>query len=125
MKLFIIFALYTMKVHLIKIQSIERFVQENAQSKKAFEIWLSIIKRADWDTPQDIVRTFNSADILGLSSNRVVINIGGNKYRIICQYYFGQQKAHLFVKWIGTHASYARLCSNEEQYRIDSFKRNH
>ena len=111
-----------MKVHLIKIQSIERFVNKNAQSKKAFEIWLSIIKRADWNTPQDIIRTFNSADILGHSSNRVVFNIGGNKYRIICQYYFAQQKAHLFVKWIGTHASYTKLCNNEKQYSIDSFK---
>ena len=111
-----------MKVHLIKIQSIERFAQENAQSKKSFEIWLSIIKRADWDTPQDITSTFNSADILGQSSYRVVFNIGGNKYRIICQYYFGQKKAHLFVKWIGTHASYTKLCNNEEQYSIDLFK---
>ena len=111
-----------MKVHLIKIQSIERFVKENAQSKKAFEIWLSIIKRADWNTPQDIIRTFNSADILGQSSNRVVFNIGANKYRIICQYYFGRQKAHLFVKWIGTHASYTKLCNNVEQYSIDSFR---
>lgn len=66
-----------MKVHLIKVQSIERFVLENAQSKRAFEVWLSIIKRADWNTPQDIVITFNSADILGQGSTRVVFNIGG------------------------------------------------
>jgi len=111
-----------MKIHLIKTQSIERYVQENTQSRKAFEIWLSIIRRADWEKPQDIVRTFNSADILGQNSNRVVFNIGGNKYRIICQYYFGQQKAHLFVKWIGTHAFYTKLCNNKEQYSIDSFK---
>ena len=111
-----------MKVHLIKVQSIERFVLENAQSRKAFEVWISIVKRADWNTPQDIVKTFNSADILGKSSNRVVFNIGGNSYRIICQYYFGKQKIHLFVKWIGTHASYTKLCNNEEQYSVDSFK---
>lgn len=111
-----------MKVHLIKIQSIEQFVRANVQSKKAFEIWLAVIKRADWDTPQDIVRTFNSADTLGQGSNRVVFNIGGNKYRVICQYYFGKQKTHLFVKWIGTHATYTKLCNNEEQYSIDSFK---
>lgn len=111
-----------MKVHLIKVQSIERFVLTNVQSKKSFETWLSIVKRADWNTPQDIVRTFNSADILGKSSNRVVFNIGGNNYRIICQYYFGKQKVHLFVKWIGKHASYTKLCNNEEQYSVDSFK---
>lgn len=112
-----------MKVHLIKIQSIERYVRENTQSKKAFEVWLAIIKRADWNTPQDIIRTFNSADILGKGSNRVVFNIGGNKYRIICKYFFGQQKVHLFVKWIGTHALYTKSCDNEEQFLVDLFKR--
>ncbi|WP_407933801.1 type II toxin-antitoxin system HigB family toxin [Draconibacterium orientale] len=30
-----------------------------------------------------MVRTFNSADIFGKGSSRVVFNIGGNKYRII------------------------------------------
>jgi mRNA interferase HigB len=110
-----------MKVHLIKVQSIERFVLEKIQSKKAFETWFSIVKRADWNTPQDIIKTFNSADILGQGSNRVVFNIGGNKYRIICQYYFGKQKVHLFVKWIGTHASYTKLCREREQYSVDSF----
>jgi mRNA interferase HigB len=111
-----------MKVHLIKIQSIERFVFENAQSKRPFEIWLSIIKLASWTNPKDIVTTFNSADILGKSSNRVVFNIGGNKYRIICQYYFGKQRVHLFVKWVGTHAEYTKLCNNKEQYSADAFK---
>lgn len=111
-----------MKVHLIKVQSIERFANENIQSKKSFEIWLSIVKRADWNNPQDIVKTFNSADILGKSSNRAVFNIGGNNYRIICQYYFGKQKVHLFVKWIGTHALYTKLCNNKEQYSADMFK---
>jgi len=111
----------TMKVHLIKVQSIESYVSENVQSKRAFEMWLSIVKHANWNTPQDIVRTFNSADILGKGSNRVVFNIGGNKYRIICQYYFGKQKIHLFVKWIGTHAAYTMLCNNEEQYSVDTY----
>lgn len=111
-----------MKVHLIKIQSINRFTHDNIQSKKSFEIWLSILKRVVWDSPQDILNTFCSADILGKSSNRVVFNIGGNKYRIICQYYFGKQKIHLFVKWIGTHTSYSKLCQNKEQYSVDSFK---
>lgn len=111
-----------MKVHLIKVQSIEQFMIANSQSKRPFEIWLSIVKNTDWDSPQDIVKTFNSADILGKGSNRVVFNIGGNKYRVICQYYFGTQKVHLFVKWIGTHASYTKLCNTAEQFSIDSYR---
>ena len=93
-----------MKVHLIKIQSIEDYILKNARSRVSFEIWLSIIKRADWNEPNEIISTYNSADILGRSSDRIVFSIGGNNYRLICKYYFGNMKVHLFVKWIGTHA---------------------
>lgn len=110
-----------MKIHLIKKQSIEDFVKENARSKASFEIWLSIIKRADWNEPKDIISTFNRADILGKGSERIVFNIGGNSYRIICKYHFGKTRTHLFVKWIGTHAAYSKLCNGEKQFGIDIY----
>lgn len=110
-----------MRVHLIKKQSIEEFISKNNQSKLSFEVWYSIIKRADWKTPGDIISTFNSADILGNSSGRVVFNIGGNRYRIICKYYFGIRMIHLFVKWIGTHAEYSKLCKSGKQYEINNY----
>ena len=110
-----------MRVHLIKIQSIEDFIKDNAQSKSGFEVWLSIIKSANWNIPSDIVVTFKKADILGKSSSRVVFDIGGNKYRLICKYYFGDNKIHLFVKWIGTHAEYTKLCKENRQYEINMF----
>ena len=109
-----------MKVHLIKRQSIEKFVSKNSRSKVPFQIWLAIIKRVNWDNPGDILSTFNSADILGKGSNRVVFNIGGNKFRIVCQYYFGKNKAHLFVKWIGTHNAYNVLCKRNDQYSVNA-----
>jgi len=111
-----------MKVHLIKKQSIESYVLKNAKSRASFKIWLSIIKRVDWNKPGDIILTFNSADILGKDTNRVVFNIGGNNYRLICKYYFGNMRIHLFVKWIGTHAEYTKLCNEGKQYKIDDFK---
>jgi len=86
-----------------------------------FKIWLSIIKRVDWNEPNDIITTFNSADILGSGSDRVVFNIGGNNYRLICKYYFGNTKVHLFVKWIGTHAMYTKLCNDGKQYEIKAY----
>ncbi len=110
-----------MKVHLIKKQSIEDYVLKNARGKVSFEIWLSILKRADWNEPNEILITFNSADILGKSSNRIVFNIGGNNYRIICKYYFGKIETHLFVKWIGTHAEYSKLCRKGKQYDVNAF----
>jgi mRNA interferase HigB len=110
-----------MKVHLIKKQSIEGYVLKNARSKASFEVWLSILKRVDWNEPNDIISTFNKADILGKGSDRVVFNIGGNNYRLICKYHFGDTRVHLFIKWIGTHAEYTKLCSEGKQYGIDIY----
>ena len=110
-----------MKAHLIKKQTIEGYVKENAQSKSSFAIWLSIIKRVEWNKPNDIIFTFNSADILGNDSERIVFNIGGNKYRMICCYHFGKDRVHLFVKWIGTHAAYPKLCNEGKQYTVNVY----
>lgn len=110
-----------MKVHLIKKQSIEDFVLKNARSRSSFELWLSIIKRVDWNEPNEITTTFNSADILGNGSERVVFNIGGNNYRLICKYHFGNTRVHLFIKWIGTHAEYTKICNEGKQYQVDIY----
>lgn len=110
-----------MKVHLIKKQTIEDYIFKNARSRASFEIWFSILKRADWNEPNEIISTFNRADIIGKGSERVVFNIGGNNYRLICKYHFGKMKVHLFVKWIGTHAEYTNLCNEGKQYDISAY----
>lgn len=111
-----------MKVRLIKRKSIEYFVLENAQARGAFKIWLALLKHADWNDPSDIIKTFGSADLLGNGSSRVVFNVGGNHYRIICKYHFGITRIHLYIKWIGTHAKYMELCNNNYQYDVDAYK---
>ena len=108
-----------MRVHLIKKQTIEDYVSDHAASKSAFAHWLSAIKNADWNTPEDILSTFGTADLLGNSSFRVIFNVGGNNYRVICKYVFGENQAHLFICWIGTHAEYTKLCGSNKQYTVN------
>ncbi|WP_448698163.1 type II toxin-antitoxin system HigB family toxin [Mucilaginibacter sp. AW1-3] len=107
-----------MKVHLIKRQTIEDYVKTHARSRSSFDIWLNVIDYADWDIPEDIQASFGSADLLGNGSNRVVFDIGGNNFRMICKYAFGKRQVHLFVCWIGTHAEYTKLCKLNKQYDI-------
>jgi mRNA interferase HigB len=110
-----------MRIHLIKKQTIEDYAAKNARSRSSFAIWLETIRYADWNEPADILETFGSADVLGKSSNRVVFDIGGNNYRMICKYVFGKKQVHLFVCLIGTHAQYDLLCKRNEQYSVNSF----
>ena len=63
-----------MRVHLIKKQAIEDYVSDHAASKSAFTHWLNSIRNADWKTPEDILSTFGTADLLGNSSFRVIFN---------------------------------------------------
>lgn len=97
-----------MKVHLIKWKSVEGFITEHSRSRTSFERFKTIIKSADWESIHDVQQTFGSADLI--ENDRIVFNIGGNTYRLICSFWFGPQMVHLYVKWIGTHAEYDKLC---------------
>jgi len=123
--------------------STERYVKEfsNKRKKKAdiylshldykfvidFEIYLrqrapvEKLKYADWQQPGDIKSTYNTADLLGKSSNRAVFDIGGNNYRMICKYVFGSKQIHLFVGWIGTHAEYDKICKQGDQHTVNLY----
>ena len=81
--------------------TLEDFAQDYPGSKNPLTDWAQKLKYADWDQPGDIKQTYNTADVLGKSSNRVVFDIGGNNYRMICKYFFGTKQPHLFVCWIG------------------------
>lgn len=110
-----------MRVLLIKRQTIEHFASIHARSNVSLRDWLGKIKYADWVSPADIKHTFNSADLLGNGSNRVVFDIGGNHYRLICKYVFGTTQIHLFVCWIGTHAAYDKLCASGKQFTANDY----
>ncbi|HEY4061217.1 MAG TPA: type II toxin-antitoxin system HigB family toxin [Puia sp.] len=110
-----------MKVHLIKRETIEAYMVSQARSRPSFEDWLEKIKRADWINPDDIKKTFNSADPLGNGSDRIVFDIAGNNYRMIAKYWFGSSKIHLYIKWIGTHAEYTALCKKNQHYSVDKY----
>lgn len=110
-----------MTVHLIRKDTIELYVIQNIQSRGAFNEWMSKIKYADWKTSSDMKFTFPSVDLLGNGSSRAVFDIGGNKYRLIVKYAFGNKQVYLFICWIGTHAEYDKICNMNDQYTVNLY----
>ena len=110
-----------MKVHLVKKKTIEDYAIKNAGCRSPFRLWLIVLNSADWNGPEDIKQTFGATDLLGNGCDRAVFDIGGNNYRMICHYVFGEKQAHLFICWIGIHAEYSKLCKGEMQYTISSY----
>jgi mRNA interferase HigB len=110
-----------MKIHLVKKQTIETFVRYHPGIRNSVRYWQLVVKGADWGSPGDIVNTFGSADLLGNGCDRVVFDIGGNNYRMICHYVFGEKEVHLFICWMGSHADYTKLCRENKQYTVSDY----
>ena len=109
-----------MKINLVKWVNIIEHVKKDKEMKKAFHKFYEKLNEVDWQKPNDVLNTFNSADILKCkNSNRIVFNVGGNKYRLICGYHFGKTYIQLFVKFVGTHKEYNLINVCE----VNNFKR--
>lgn len=67
--------------------------------------WVSVVKAADWSKPTDMKAMFRSADIL--ANDRVVFNIGGNKYRLVVAVHYRDKR--VYIRFVGTHAEYDRI----------------
>ena len=76
-----------------------------SDAEQPLRAWVSVVKAANWSRPTDIKAMFRSADMLG--NERVVFNIGGNKYRLVAAVHYRGQR--VFIRFVGTHAEYDRI----------------
>jgi mRNA interferase HigB len=67
--------------------------------------WHHFCSKQIWKTPQDVKNTLRNASIIG--NNRVVFNIKGNDYRIICA--MDYPRLAMFIKFVGTHKEYDQV----------------
>ncbi|MNG99355.1 mRNA interferase HigB [compost metagenome] len=81
------------------------FWEIHPPSQQPLVAWLKEAQEAKWMTPQDIKNHYPSASFVG--NNRVVFNIGGNKYRLVVHIKY--ELSICYVRFIGTHADYNRI----------------
>lgn len=67
--------------------------------------WFTEVRKANWNTPNEVKRTFGSASIIG--ENRVVFNIKGNEYRLVVAMDYKRQIS--YIRFIGTDKQYDRI----------------
>lgn len=100
-----------MEVKIFKWANVVEHCEGNKIMMRAFQDFYYKLEYCAWENPNDIKKTFGSADIVsceGKPFNRVVFNIGGNKYRLICGYKFGK-KVMLYIRFVGTHSEYDKV----------------
>jgi mRNA interferase HigB len=92
-------------VQILSKRTLREFWARHPDSKAPLESWFAVVDEASWDGPADIRKLYNSVDFVG--DNRVIFNIGGNKYRLIAHVAYRFHK--VLIKFIGTHAEYDKI----------------
>jgi mRNA interferase HigB len=87
----------------------EFWLHGHAEAEKSLRSWYEEAKKANWQCPADIKARYQHASLL--ARNRVVFNIGGNKYRLVVSIRYDKQI--VFIRFIGSHAEYDRIDAQE------------
>ncbi len=81
------------------------FWMKHPDSKCRLNTWFHEAKQAEWKNFHDLKQRYPSASII--NAERVVLNIGGNKYRLVVAISFENQLIR--VRFVGTHAEYDKI----------------
>jgi hypothetical protein len=72
------------------------------------------VKASDWACFADVRKTYNTADLVG---NKVVFDVGGNKYRVIAVIDYEGHK--VFLRFVLNHQDY-----DKGRWKSDTFGQN-
>ena len=78
-------------------------------AKGPIDAWWHEARKANWQSWPEIKAQYGSASIL--KNNRIVFNLGGNKYRLIVKINFPTQT--VFIRFVGTHKEYDKINAEE------------
>ncbi len=96
-------------MNVIRKKTLVLFYENHPQAKTPLEVWHSDVRKAQWESPDQIKREYSSASFL--RDNRVVFNIKGNDYRLIV--HIDYKRKIVRVKFIGTHSEYDKINAEE------------
>jgi len=88
--------------------TLKAFWEANPEYQDAKEptlVWHRHALHADWRSPAEVKQGFRNVSIL--KDGRVVLNIAGNKYRLIVWINYAYRV--VYIRFIGTHAQYDRI----------------
>lgn len=100
---------YNIIMRIIAKKTLRQFWEKVPSARQPLLSWHKSAQTAKWKNMAEIKEMFSNASII--NATRVVFNIGGNKYRLICIVRFDKQV--IFIRFIGTHKEYDRIKAAE------------
>ncbi|MDD5372854.1 MAG: type II toxin-antitoxin system HigB family toxin [Sulfurimonas sp.] len=96
-------------MRVISKRTLQDFWNNYPDAINPFAGWYAEAIKASWQSTHDIKSQYKTASFL--RDNRVVFNIGGNKYRLIVK--INYPYSTVYVRFVGTHAQYDKINAQE------------
>ena len=92
-------------MHVISIKKLREFWAVHADAEDALKAWFHEAEAASWGNSAELKDKYGTASII--SSERVVFNICGNKYRLVVRINYAS--GAVFVRFVDTHRKYDKI----------------
>ena len=93
-------------MQVIALRTLKEFWRRRPPAERPIRLWFAATRNAQWRGPSDVKRQFGTTiDFVG--DNRVIFDLGGNKYRLIVHVSYRLRR--VLGKLIGTRAEYDRV----------------
>jgi mRNA interferase HigB len=77
----------------------------HADAEQPLKSWFREAANADWKNSAEVKTAYGNASIV--ADNRVVFNIGGNKYRLVVKVNYPFRV--IYIRFVGTHETYDQI----------------
>lgn len=93
-------------MQVIAKRTLRLFWLKHSQAETPLRTWHAIVDKAEWTGPADVKAMFG-ANVDFVGDNRIIFDIGGNKYRLVVHVAYPFQR--VLIKFVGTHKEYDRI----------------
>lgn len=88
-------------MHIISRKTLKDFWEKYPDSEGPLKTWFKIVKSTKYRSLNHLKETFPQADLV---DNKIIFNIGGNKYRLMTIIHFKYSK--IYIRYVMTHGEY-------------------
>jgi mRNA interferase HigB len=88
-------------MHVISRKRLRELWDDHNDAREPLARWFKLAENAEWTGCSDLRADFPTADLV---DQFIIINIGGNKYRLVLEIFFRDQV--VLVRHVLTHADY-------------------
>ena len=93
-------------MQIIARRTLKLFWEVHPQAQGPLKVWYGQVAQAEWSGPADVKAQFGgTVDFIG--DNRLIFDIGGNKYRLIAHAAYPYKR--VLIKFVGTHRDYDKI----------------